>query len=415
MTMTRASHVSERAGRALSGHELRMLALVGVVGAAVVAAAGWFGLSYVGVVTTDATATARLQTLGDTLGLGSDVKYHGLIVGRVRETSSADGAKSASIIIEDDKIDAIPANVTARVLPGTLFGGEYVDLVEPRRPAATPLRAGAVIPADSSAETIRMMDLFETSQRILSAIDPAQLDAAVSGLARALDGRGDELGSFAVRADRYLGVLAEHEETFYEDLDLLATTLESTSDAEPYLVSALESSVVTARTVVEQREDIAALLGQATRSTRTAHGVLQDNEEHLIRLVGTVSPVLQTWAERRDRLEAVLEWMPAVLNNGASGIGEHGIKIDGYIEWESPEPYTSADCPRYPGLAGSNCPDGSSRSSDAGYGGSSGTVGSPAERALVAELFGIDPEDEGLVAAYALLSGPVLRGQEVRR
>ena len=35
-------------------------------------------------------------------------------------------------MLKPDQAGHIPANVTARVLPATIFGSEYVDLVAPR-------------------------------------------------------------------------------------------------------------------------------------------------------------------------------------------------------------------------------------------------------------------------------------------
>ena len=50
--------------------------------------------------------------------------------------------------MDPEMIDQIPSNVTARLLPKTLFGEKFVSLVPPQGPSPTPLAAGDVIDED---------------------------------------------------------------------------------------------------------------------------------------------------------------------------------------------------------------------------------------------------------------------------
>jgi ABC-type transporter Mla subunit MlaD len=122
---------------------------------------GILGLQTLGVLSGDVRVTVQLPTVGDTLGINSDVKYNGLRVGRVVNVDPGVGTDEdgwdgprAEVLVDPEHAQLIPAEVRARVLPGTLFGNEYVDLVAPSdaRPAtpATPatlttaVRTGAV-------------------------------------------------------------------------------------------------------------------------------------------------------------------------------------------------------------------------------------------------------------------------------
>src|SRR4051794_40058025 len=72
----------------------------------------------------------KVQLNTDTIGLQlpsrADVKVRGVIVGQVMEAKSgADGAV-LTLGIKPDKIGKIPDNVTASILPKTLFGEKYV-------------------------------------------------------------------------------------------------------------------------------------------------------------------------------------------------------------------------------------------------------------------------------------------------
>ena len=411
-------------------HAFRMLTLAAVAAAAFGLLATWLGLSYLHVISSDTSVRAELPTLGDTLGPGSDVKYRGLIVGSVQSLHHGDGSKSADLLIDPEQSRQIPATVRARVLPGTLFGAEYVELVENGRDTATALSEGDLVGADTSTETVRLMDAFDAVERILTALDPAQVDAALSNLARALDGHGDDLHRFIRRADRFVGVMAAHEDTFYEDLDLLDQTLRTGSAVEPELVAALRDSVTTARTVVARQDDIAELVGGSTALAARSRALLDREGDRMIRLLGATGPTLDAFAHDTGSLEDLITAAPSVLHNGATSVHGQRIMMEGLIGTNPLDPYTSADCPRYGYAEGSNCPGSDGRytayrpprsASEGGraaapvFGGRSGPVGSAQEKRVVAQVFQIPAGAPGLRDVYTLLAAPVLRGQAVAR
>ena len=65
--------------------------------------AAWTGLSYLGKVGGGIRMTAFLPTSGDSLGPASNVKYHGLVVGRVVTISGEAGKSRAEIVLKPDQ------------------------------------------------------------------------------------------------------------------------------------------------------------------------------------------------------------------------------------------------------------------------------------------------------------------------
>ena len=195
---------------------------------------GVLGLQALGVLSKDVRITVQLPTVGDTLGINSDVKFNGLRVGRVVEVDPA--GPTATALVAPEHADLIPAGVSARVLPGTLFGNEYVDLVPvaaTTAPGTAPassvttgghLSEGDVVPADTSTATLRLMDTFSATQRLLAAVDPAQWDVALSQLSDALDGRGTRLADLIDDGDAFLGRWAQVHPQVRRDLKREAAT-----------------------------------------------------------------------------------------------------------------------------------------------------------------------------------------------
>ncbi len=90
--------------------------------------------------TDDATVTVRTGSVGNEMHSGADVKLRGVVIGQVRSIATdGDGAR-LTLAIDRDKLGRVPADVTAQMLPTTLFGARFVALVPPRIPAATTLR-----------------------------------------------------------------------------------------------------------------------------------------------------------------------------------------------------------------------------------------------------------------------------------
>ena len=357
-----------QAGSHAAGHRVRMLTVLGVVVGLFVGYAAWTGLSYLGRVGGGVRLTAYLPTSGDALGPASNVKYHGLVVGRVirvlgpASSSRGHGDSRAEVVLEPAQASRIPANVTARVLPATIFGTEYVDLVPPRVPVPARLPTAHTVRADRSAETLRIMDAVAAGERLLRAVDPSRLDATVSALANMLEDNGADLGRFVERASTYLGTMIAHSPAFYRDLRLLGTVLDAGAQAEPHLVAAMRSSHSTLRLVVGQRKAIDTLIAGSTGLSSDTSSFLEKNGGQLTRVVYAGEPIVHIYDGRRARLADLLKAVPHVLSNGAHGVRDGKIVMEGLMQFpfELGRPYNATDCTHYVGATASNCRGGRS-------------------------------------------------------
>ncbi|MEU7278589.1 MCE family protein [Streptomyces sp. NPDC045431] len=375
--------------------------------------------------------TLEADTLGNQLEPRADVKLRGLLVGEVRDVR-ADGEKATlDIALKPEHTARIPANVHARLLPKTLFGEKYVDLVAPPgTPAGRPIRAGDVITQDRTKVGIEVQQLMNDLLPLLRTVKPAELNATLSAFATALEGRGDRIGDNLVRVEDYLRRLNPHMPSIKEDITRFADVAEVYGDAAPDLLRILRNTLTTSRTIVEKQDQLAALFTSTATVSRTAEGFLDENGDRLITLGRVSRPTLALFARYAPEYPCLLKGLvrqEAAAEETFRG-GEMRITLEivrqrpGYEPGEEPR-YRERSGPNCRGLPGPAVPAGHTKLDDGtrdahpGHGGpgarpSSATAAEQrAVGALVAPVMGV-PADE-VPAVATLLFGPMARGTAV--
>lgn len=164
----------------------------------------FIGLLVLGVWTVNAvfqqkfTSFDEVKVLTSTTGLQlpsrADVKVRGAIVGQVLKAEVSDDGDGAVLTLglDPDQISQIPKNVTASLLPKTLFGEKYVNLVVPSQAAPVALRTGDTI--SQTAMPIEVERVLNDIYPLLRTVQPAELNYTLNALANALEGRGEKLG-----------------------------------------------------------------------------------------------------------------------------------------------------------------------------------------------------------------------------
>lgn len=243
--------------------------------------------------------TLEADSLGNQLDPRADVKLRGLLVGEVRSVH-ADGTKATlDIALKPQYADDIPSDVRARLLPKTLFGEKYVDLVAPAHTAhasARPIRAGDVIPQDRTRVGIEVQQLMNDLLPLLRTVRPGKLNATLSAFATALEGRGDRIGDNLTRVEDYLHRLNPHLPSLTEDFARLADVAKVYGDAAPDLMEILRNTVTTSRTLVEQQDRLASALTTTATAADTADDFLGANGDRLISLGRVSRPTLELFA-----------------------------------------------------------------------------------------------------------------------
>lgn len=305
---------------------------------------------------------AVLADVGDGLHPGADVKSRGVLIGTVggvrTETTESGYRHVVELKIKPDYTGGIPASAKARVVPSNLFGAPSIQLVADDNDT-TPIRPGALIPPDTSREGLMMQTTFTTLRELLTAVQPGKLNSALSNIAQALSGRGDRIGNMISVLDDYVSALNPHADEFGASLTSLADALESLDRHAPELLDTVDSFLTTSRTVVAKQQQLAATLAAGTSTSTTLHRTLRRNTDRLITVLHNGAGITDTVADvsrHIPRSFIALGDALASLRTAAHGDSRR-LRVDLVLSLSPFAPYTAADCPRYPGLAGPNCGD----------------------------------------------------------
>jgi phospholipid/cholesterol/gamma-HCH transport system substrate-binding protein len=233
--------------------------------------------------------------IGLQLPLRADVKIKGVIVGEVLHYEPTTEGADITLGLYQDRTTRIPADVTASILPKTLFGEKFVSLVVPEGGAsAKPIAAGDVI--ERTNLSIEVEKVLSDLYPLLRAVQPADLNTTLNAVATALEGRGDQLGESLETLDRYLTRFNPELPGLVEDLRLTADVSDTYADVLPEVATILRNTITTTTTLEDREEKLKALFNDVSKFAAVAERFTRDNGDNLVRLADLSAAQLEVFA-----------------------------------------------------------------------------------------------------------------------
>lgn len=241
--------------------------------------------------------TLETNRVGNQLAPPADVKLRGMIVGEVRAVRSDGDKATIELALQPETAGLIPQDVSARLLPKTLFGEKYVDLQVPARPSGDRIAEGDVIPQDRSATAIELETVLDNLLPLLRTIKPEKLNATLNAFATALEGRGERLGENLELVDGYFTELNPRLDTIKTDITGLADVAGIYADAAPDLARMLRNFAVSSDTIAEKSQAYAGFLAGTAGFATTTRTFLEANDDRIIQVNAVGRPTLQVLAK----------------------------------------------------------------------------------------------------------------------
>ena len=389
---------------------------------------------------TDSTdVVLETGALGNSLQKGSDVQLNGVPVGRVTSISATGKGARLELALDPAAAGDLPKHTVARLLPKTLFGERYVQLVPGAQGAA--LEDGDVIRQDRSAAAVELEEVFDELLPTLRAIQPAKLAATLGELSIALRGQGEAMGDSMVAWGNHLEKLNPHVPAMTQDLQLLAQVAREYDAAVPDLLTARDTLSTTSHTMVDQQTQLRDLYASVVASSDSTAGWVRANHDTIDilsaesrRALRVVSPYARQFPCTFRALRKFVPVMDKTLGQGTDQPGVHVrlnvVKSRGkYLPGKDAVTYESGGKARCPYITGDDARGGEPPSIPAppnralsehlgnqtGSAAGLGEANSPAENQLISELLageqGHAPDDYPDWAS--LVVGPTLRGAQV--
>jgi phospholipid/cholesterol/gamma-HCH transport system substrate-binding protein len=275
----------------------------------------------------------------------ADVKIRGVRVGEVIGSNVAGDHVELTLGLYPSQRNIIPANVSARILPKTLFGEKYVALQVPSSPAPESIRAGATI--RESHVAIEVEKVLNDLYPLLRTVQPAQLNYTLTAMADALEGRGEKLGNNLVVLDDYLKRMNPKIPLLIDDLGKLATVSDTYAQVAPELATLLRNSVTTGNTFVAKEAKVQALFQDVASFSSTSKDFLEQNGSNIIRLSEQGQAQLPLFAKYAPEYPCLLKGIVGVIPREEQAFRGYTLHINLETLPRQPRGYTARDVPQY--------------------------------------------------------------------
>ena len=334
--------------------------LIGVVFLAVLGSLIWLAVAiYNKQLTRSTMVTLYTDSTGNEMNLNADVMVRGVVVGQVRSITASGSGARLSLAIQPAVAQELPANVTAPMLPTTLFGERYVALMLPAHGSAQTLAQVRVIRQDDSHDAIELETVLNNLLPMLTAVQPQSLSVTLTAIADSLQGRGAQLGQTLDQINSYLRQFNPQLPELDNDIRELVQVTQTYTQAAPSIVGALRDFSVTSQTVASEAANLSSLYSTVTAASQNLTTFLDTNADNIISLSDVSVPTLQVLARYSAEFPCVFtdlaDFVPdmnKVLGQNTSQPGLH-VTVDPV---DSMGPYVAGkDTPKYGDDLGPHC------------------------------------------------------------
>jgi virulence factor Mce-like protein len=249
------------------------------------------------------------------------VKMRGVEVGKVASIESlADGQAALHLAMNPSKLRLIPANVLVDIASSTVFGAKFVELVPPTDPSPRRLYAGQTL--NGQHVTVEVNTVFEQLMSVLAKVEPAKLSETLGALAKAFNGRGQQIGQTLSNLNSVLAKLDPDRRALSHDLAVAPKVIDAYADAARDLVQVARDASTISQSTVDEQNNLDDLLINTIGLADIGTQVVGDNRKPLTDVLHLFVPTTDLLNKYHEALAcglggaAVLAKQPAMKNPG---------------------------------------------------------------------------------------------------
>lgn len=241
------------------------------------------------------------DSAGQGLQSQSDVKVHGITIGRVRHVSLKNGR--AWVRMDIDKGQHIPVDAVATIRAKTLFGEKFVD-IDPGDLANE--TTGPYLHDES--RIIHTVGGFELERilselyPILKAVKPEELAVVLDTLAKGGQGEGPAINRQIANFQQLADIQVRHDADTREFLDDLSRLSDQLANRADDIVGAARDLNVALPPLNQRSEQLSSVLDQAARLSGDLADVLNANQDFMVKAITEGGQALQILDDRLGQI-----------------------------------------------------------------------------------------------------------------
>ena len=288
--------------------------------------------------------TLQSSKVGLSLPTRADVKIRGVIVGEVLEVESDGDGATMTLGLYPDQRETIPENVTATILPKTLFGEKFVKLEVPADASDDPIRPGAAI--ERSDVAIEVEEVVNDLFPLLRTVQPAELNYTLTAIANTLEGRGERIGESIDTLDSYLRRMNPEIPALIDSITQLGQVSQVYESVVPDLTRLLRNGVTVGNTFESREEQIQRLFNDVAGFSATTEAFLERNGDTMIRLADQGAQILPLLARYSPEFKCFLDGSVASIRPNEEAFRNYTLHIKLEVIPQQPRAYDLRDLPQ---------------------------------------------------------------------
>ena len=336
-------------------HSLASRSLAGLATIAVVSTVVALALtSFRGDFEDSVTVTVLSPRAGLVMNPDAKVQFHGVQVGKVAAIDDRpDGGAVLRLAMDPARLQSIPANIVADIAATTVFGAKSVQLQLPSDPAAESMYPGQVL--DARQVMIEINTVFEQLVSVLSTIQPEKLNQTLGAIAAATGGNGGQVGQMLVNLNSVLHQINPRIATVNHHLETLPDVLRSYADAAPALITVADDATIIGRTIVDQEQNLDAMLLGTIGLADVGEQVLQQNRKPLTDTLAYLVPTTDLTNQYNEALRCALKGITLMSTNPP--LNEPGVEVLAGFMWGQERYRYPENLPKVAAKGGPQCAD----------------------------------------------------------
>lgn len=329
--------------------------LAGLVTVAMISGVVAFALtSFRGDFVDSVTVSVMSPRAGLVMNPDAKVQFHGVQVGTVAAIDSgSDGRAVLRLAMDPERLQSIPANVIADIAATTVFGAKSVQLELPPHPSQQSMYSGQVL--DARQVMIEINTVFEQLVSVLSTIKPEKLNQTLGAIADATGGNGGRVGQMLTDLNSFLRQVNPRIDTVNHHLDSLPQMLRSYADAAPDLLDVTADATIIGDTLVDQEQNLDAMLLGAIGLADVGEQVLQENRRPLTDTLKFLVPTTDLTNQYNEALRCALRGITVMSTNPP--LNEPGVEVLAGFMWSQERYRYPENIPKVAAKGGPQCTD----------------------------------------------------------